>query len=88
MCIAQESPLVDEENLMVYETALVNFVYIMTGWRVYAFFSPPKKGKSQKEIETKRKQVNKCGFKETEGQFILSTASKNLENIWKSQKTS
>lgn len=54
----------------------------------FVLFFSPKKGKPQKEMEMKRKQVNKCGFTETEGQFILSTASKNLENIWKSQKTS
>lgn len=54
----------------------------------FVLFFFPKKGKRQKEMEMKRKQVNKCGFTETEGQFILSTASKNLENIWKSQKTS
>lgn len=61
------------------------------GWakvQALCFFFFPKKGKPQKETEMKRKQVNKCGFTETEGQFILSTASKNLENIWKSQKTS
>lgn len=50
--------------------------------------TPPRKGKPQKKTEMKRKQVNKCGFTETEEQFILSTASENLENIWKSQKTS
>lgn len=79
----------DEENLMVYETASLKCVYIMAGrrCRVYDCFCP-KKGKPQKETETERKQVNKCGFTETEGQFILSTASTNLENIWKSQKTS
>lgn len=81
---------VGEQNLMLYEAASVNSVYIIAGQRckLCAFFFPLKKGKPQKETEMKRKQVNKCGFTETEGQFILSTASKNLENIWKSQKTS
>lgn len=51
-------------------------------------FSPQTREKTQKEIERKMKQINKCGFTESEGQLILSTASKNLENIWKSQKTS
>lgn len=82
-------PLVDEENLTVHEPTSRIYVCVKAGWGIQGLCStPPRKGKPQKETEMKRKQVNKCGFTETEEQFILSTASENLENIWKSQKTS
>lgn len=46
---------------------------------------PPKEHHRNRDEKEISKQM---WFSETEEQFILSTASKNLENIWKSQKTS
>lgn len=81
-------PLIGEENLMVHIPTWVIYLYAKTEWRCRGCaLSTP----SRNTIERNRneKEISKqMWFSETEEQFILSTASKNLENIWKSQKTS